>query len=424
MRIKAESFAGKCSCGREHNIQVKEIYIESGASDRLCEMLADGELSRFESPVAVCDKNTEMAAKSLTDRLRDRCEIICLAPENLHADNVHVDILEKSIPQDCGLIIAVGSGTVHDLSRFVSYGRGIPFVSVPTAASVDGFVSTVAAMTWNGMKKTFPAQAPLYVFADTDIFSKAPYRLTASGVSDLLGKYTALADWKAAHLVTGEYICDRIVSLEEKAVKEVVDNIDAVRNGSAEICEKLMYALILSGLAMQMTGNSRPASGAEHHISHLIEMEVINGPVDALHGEKVSVGLMLCLDYYHRLSEDIRAGRAKAADYDGTDTERAKEVFAKKGLLDGFLQENTPDPLLTVDRERLENSLNALADIIDGLPTVDEMKIILNKGGCTAALEDIGMKSSDAEKLISLSPFVRNRLTINRLSNLIERNQP
>ena len=80
------------------------------------------------------------------------------------------------------------------------------------SASVDGFVSTVAAMTWNGCKKTFPAVAPILVVADSDIFSRAPHRLNASGFSDLLGKYTALADWKISHAVTGEYICDRVAS--------------------------------------------------------------------------------------------------------------------------------------------------------------------------------------------------------------------
>ena len=163
-------------------------------------------------------------------------------------------------------------------------------MSVPTAASVDGFVSNVAAMTWKGLKKTVPAVPPVAVFADTRIFADAPARLTASGVSDLLGKYICLADWKIAHLLTGEYICDRIVELEEKALRTVVSSLREIAQGEGNGCEELMYALILSGLAMQMVGNSRPASCAEHHLSHLWEMEVINEKLDALHGEKVSVG--------------------------------------------------------------------------------------------------------------------------------------
>ena len=164
---------------------------------------------------------------------------------------------------------------------------------------MDGFVSNVAAMTWKGLKKTVPAVAPLAVFADTDIFAHAPRRLTASGVSDLLGKYICLADWKIASLLTGEYICSEIIEMEEKALKTVCSCVKGIASGEPEDCEKLMYALILSGLAMQMVGNSRPASCAEHHLSHLWEMEVVNGPLDALHGEKVSVGTLL-VDVYKR----------------------------------------------------------------------------------------------------------------------------
>lgn len=94
---------------------------------------------------------------------------------------------------------------------------------------------------------------------------KAPYRLTASGISDLLGKYTAIADWRISHLVTKEYICERVCDLESQALETVCNNIEAIRQGSKEGYEQLMYGLILSGLAMQMVGNSRPASGSEHH---------------------------------------------------------------------------------------------------------------------------------------------------------------
>ena len=96
---------------------------------------------------------------------------------------------------------------------------------------------------------------------------------------------SCLADWRIANLVTGEYICDKICEIEYKAIREVVKRLDDIREQDAEACERLMYALLLSGLAMQMAGNSRPASSAEHHLSHLWEMEVINPHTEALHGE-------------------------------------------------------------------------------------------------------------------------------------------
>ncbi len=422
--MRIENLSGKCECGKSHNISVREIYIEKGAAERLKYMLAEGELSAYISPTVICDKNTAAAAEKFLSEIKEICAVVCLDPEGLHADNKNVETVEKELPDGCGLIIALGSGTIHDLSRYTACQRGIPFVSAPTAASVDGFVSTVAAMTWNGMKKTFPAVSPIYVFADTDIFSKAPYRLTASGISDLMGKYTALADWKAANLITGEHICGRIIALEEKAVNDVAESIADIRAGKSEAYEKLMYALILSGLAMQMMGNSRPASGAEHHISHLIEMEVINPYIDALHGEKVSVGLVLCLRKYHRLAESIRKGEITVKKYDSGILDTAVSVFDKKGLAEEILAENTPNPLLKVDTKRLHSKLNELSDIIEDLPSETEITELLKKGGCKISLEEIGLDSSYERELLDLSPFVRNRLTINRLSKLFVKNQP
>ena len=115
-------------------------------------------------------------------------------------------------------------------------------------------------------------------------------RLTASGVGDLLGKYTALADWKITNILDGEYICDRICEMEYDALDKLKESLDGLSNRDINAYEELMYGLLLSGLAMQMTGHSRPASGAEHHMAHFWEMAVINEEIIAMlekvHGVK------------------------------------------------------------------------------------------------------------------------------------------
>lgn len=298
MNIDVNTFAKPCQCGKSHEIFVKDILIEAGAINKLPELVAGIYSGKKEEICIICDENTYSAAGKMVEDILEGCKVIKLSPIGLHADNHGVMVAEELLEDQIKLILAVGSGTIHDISRYLANKRNIPFVSIPTAASVDGFVSTVAAMTWNGFKKTLPAVSPILVVADSNIFSQAPYRLTASGISDLLGKYTALIDWEIAHVVTGEYICSTVCELELKAVSEVCDCLkdlrgDVTNEKRLAAYEQLMYALLLSGLAMQMVGNSRPASGAEHHISHLWEMEVINEPVDAYHGEKVSIGLMI-----------------------------------------------------------------------------------------------------------------------------------
>ena len=269
MQIDVAEFSKPCACGHVHEIVVDDMIIEKGAIKRLPQIMKD-RYSQYKKIAMLCDDNTYLAAGKTVEELLPGIITIRLDSKNLHADEHGVEAAEKQLKEykNIDFMIAVGSGTIHDITRYHAYEKKIPFLSVPTAASVDGFVSTVAAMTWHGFKKSFTAVAPCFVLADSEIFSKAPLRLTASGVGDLLGKYTALCDWKIAHIITGEYICDKVVDMEYEVLKDLCANLDGIGSQNIEAYENLMYGLLLSGIAMQMIGNSRPASGAEHHMSH------------------------------------------------------------------------------------------------------------------------------------------------------------
>ena len=414
-----------CACGRDHEITVEAIYVESGASGRLEDILEG-----YQNPVIICDSNTRAAAEPFLEEEFKDYPVIELNPDGLQADNQGVEKVMTQLDYcDRGLssvsvdvLVAIGSGTVHDLTRYAAYEYDIPFVSIPTAASVDGYATNVAALTWDGLKKTIPSAVPRWILADTDIFAKAPARLTASGVSDLLGKYTALLDWRVSNLLTGEYLCEEVYELVEKAIKEVDRVLDDIRYGDEEGLEKLMYALILSGLAMQMVGNSRPASGAEHHISHLWEMEILNGKLNALHGEKVGVGLVLVTDYYKRLGKAIHRGRVKVKNETakGLEMELLEHTFGEKALLEGILAENTPNPLEDIDLEQLEELLPDIEDLIDDLPDTDTMIRKLKEAGCLTRMSQIGLEDDMEELTLQCCPYVRNRLTLLRLSKLLE----
>ena len=406
MRVDTDDFGRPCSCGKEHHIEVKEIIIEEGAAEKLEEAMSDGFLKQYISPLLICDTNTCKATEEIMEDIYDRCQVLVLDAEGLHADEHAVEIVENYMDEDIDLILAVGSGTIHDISRYIACQYKIPFISVPTAASVDGFVSNVAAMTWKGLKKTVPAVPPMAVFADTAIFAEAPKRLTASGISDLFGKYICLADWKIAHLLTGEYICSRIIELEEKALRTV--------------SASLMYALILSGLAMQMVGNSRPASCAEHHLSHLWEMEVINGKLDALHGEKVSVGTLLVLNRYKQIARAVRNGECTVIPYEDLDAELRENTFGKRGLLEGIRKENDPEPLLEVSPSRLRDRLSAIADIIEELPDEKELTYAMDLAGCRKSVYDIGLTEDIIPVSLRLAPYVRRRLSFLRVTKMLK----
>lgn len=417
MRVDINKFIGFCGCGKEHKIMVKDIIIESEAIKKLSMIM---EKEGFKNITIICDENTYAAAGEEIKEIIPKGKFINLKSENLHANEIAVQKVYECLAVENDVLIALGSGTIHDITRYVAYNKDIPFISVPTAASVDGFVSTVAAMTWRGYKKTFTAVSPIYVVADTDIFKEAPYRLTASGVSDLIGKYTALVDWKISSIVIGEYICNKVCNMEIDAVNKLCECVDDLVLGKLEAYEQLMYALILSGLAMQIIGNSRPASGAEHHMSHLWEMEVINKHLDAYHGEKVSVGLILVMEEYKKIKKSIENGRCRVKKYYGLEEDMLKEVFKSREMYDSIMKENTPDPLLNVNKVILQNRLESVAEILEKLPTLDFVKDTLKRAKAVTTLEEIGLSNDVKQNSIRVSPYVRNRLTLMRISKMLE----
>ena len=408
MIIDSLKYNGTCSCGKEHRMVTECAVVERGCLFQLLEYLEKYGLS--EGAVVVYDENTYKATRDRHPKVK--FEVI-LNPNNLHADEHGVELLRKELPSDAKVLIAIGSGTVHDITRYCAYEAGLDFVSCPTAASVDGFCSSVASMTWKGSKKTLPAVAPKFVLADIDIFKKAPLYLAKSGFGDMIGKYVALTDWKIGHILTGEFYCDRIAEMTKAATKEVLDSAEGIISGEDAAYEKLMYGLLLSGLAIQMMGNSRPASGAEHHISHIIEMspEGLGVCSNALHGEKVGVGTLLAVGEYHRIAEmkDI-----EWQDYVEYDRNYIYEMFGER-LTDEIVNENENDYAHGVTADMIQRAFSQIVQTIQEMPTQEELKKVYEKLQIKASLEDIGVPMECAEKLLEYSPCVRNRLTWMRL---------
>jgi glycerol-1-phosphate dehydrogenase [NAD(P)+] len=184
--------------------------------------------------------------------------------------------------------VAVGSGVITDIVRYAADLSGRDFISVPTAASMDGYASSVAAMQIDGVKVTYPARAPVAILADPAVAAAAPIELTRAGVGDLLGKATARVDWLAAHLLYGEELnveaADAVLGPLSVAAERAVD----VLAGDVEAVAALLKGLIASGQAMAMAGSSRPASGCEHHASHFWDLQAARGSREhASHGLQV-----------------------------------------------------------------------------------------------------------------------------------------
>lgn len=412
MIIDSKIYSGPCSCGREHPMATQMAVVEAGCLAQLDAHIAGCGLSGFR--VVVYDENTRHAPGMVSIRADQE---IVLDPENLHANEHGVALVMDQLSNRAEYLVAVGSGTVHDITRYCAYLRGIPFVSCPTAASVDGFCSSVAAMTWEGAKKTLTAVAPTLVVADLNVITQAPIRLARSGFGDMIGKYVALTEWRIAKVLTGEFYCERIAQITEEATQAVLDSAAGIAAGDVAAYEKLTYGLLLSGIAMQMLGNSRPASGAEHHISHCIEMEPDGMGIhsDALHGEKVGVGTLMAVREYHRMAQ---LPAECWGDYPGLDPAQVEAVFGQR-LSRQIFEENRKDVAAGITGTQIQTCWEQIKEEIGKLPAAQLLQEAYDRLGVLSTLPQIQVPEEMTQRLLDESPMVRNRLTLMRLRRCI-----
>ncbi|MDU0332408.1 sn-glycerol-1-phosphate dehydrogenase [Paenibacillus sp. 3LSP] len=299
--------------------QLKVIELDRGVIRKVAPYLLE---QGYRQILLVADDHTYAAAgeqlMGLLEAAGVKTRVVLIQPDaqgDVVADEIAlVQLLLEIRPDETGALLAVGSGTIHDIVRFAAHKTGKPFVSVPTAPSVDGFTSAGAPLIVRGVKKTVPAVPPVAIFADLDILMAAPQRLVAAGFGDMLGKYTSLFDWKFSHLTAGEPYDEQAAAITERALCSCVSHAEAIGARTEEGIRALMTALIESGIAMLLFGQSHPASGAEHHLSHYWEMEYLRqGRRALLHGAKVGVACAEIARVYHAAGEGTLPGAEPAA---------------------------------------------------------------------------------------------------------------
>jgi len=289
-------------CGNEHSMTTKKLLLEVDLVDRVGDAIL--ELGLVGKCLVIFDKNTyRVAGKRLLKSLeRFKPESFIFERDDLHADSQAIGRVMIAMANKPDFLVSCGTGCITDTVRYSSLMTKVPFVAFGTAASMDGYASSATPLIVDGFKITYPGKAPLGIFADTAILATAPRQMTAAGFGDVLAKIIAIMDWRLAADVEGEPYCPLISSLVTKAVNECISISDELSRGDPDACGKLMQVLSLTGIAIQMMGTSRPASGAEHQISHLLEMrDIQTGKTGSLHGDKVGIGTLISLYMYHRM---------------------------------------------------------------------------------------------------------------------------
>ena len=287
-----------CACGMRHECDIEAVWAESGAISRLTTLC-----ERYDRILLVADENTYAAAgekteAALSGKIGAR---VIFGKEILIPNEAAIDRVTQALG-DAALIVGIGSGVIQDLSKYVSHFSGIPYMIVATAPSMDGYASTGAAMILKGMKETVPAGLPRAIVADTDVLRNAPMEMIKAGYGDIIGKYSALCDWKLAQIINGEYLCEYIYGLTSEMIENTLKTAEGLLRRDEQSVKALTEALIIVGIMMSFAGSSRPASGSEHHLSHFFEIVgIVKDEFYFTHGIDVAYSTVITSEVRERI---------------------------------------------------------------------------------------------------------------------------
>jgi len=376
----------------------------------------------------VADTHTFAAAGQAVGEAFRRAGHTCREPfiftdPNLYAEHQYVTALEEALRGHDAIPVAVGSGTLNDLTKLAAHRAGRPYLVVATAASMDGYTAFGASITYQGSKQTFSCPAPAAVVADLDVIGAAPDGMNASGYADLLAKTTAGADWLVADTLGVEAIEQTAWAIVQGGLREAVADPAGVRSRKQEAVRQLTEGLMLGGFAMQAAKSSRPASGAEHQFSHLWDMQhhTHNGSAPS-HGFKVGLGtLVVAALYEYVLSRDPADLDVAAccARWPGEAQReaRVRALFDQEDLTAIALQESRAK---WVDAAALGHQLATLRSVWPDLKARLRQQLIprpelqarLRAAGAPVEPEEIGISRARLRASVEQAYYLRRRFTV------------
>ena len=363
-------------------------------------------------PWIVADGNTwEAAGKGVFNSLREAGltpaePYLFPASPLLHAENRHVDTLVAAMLPDA-VPVAVGGGTVNDLVKRAAFVAGRRYLCVPTAASVDGFTSSGASLVKDGLKQTLPCPAPLALAADTDVLKAAPPEMAAAGYADLAAKIPAGADWLIVDTLGLEPVRLEVWQMVQPELRD--------RLSEPADLEKIFLGLAATGYAMQLYRDSRPASGAEHLVSHVWEME----GSEASHGFKVGIGTLAVTAMMTEAFRLSAAELRRVASPPSGPEEREREIAAllSRGVygdaagiaMKKFLSGNE----LLERRSLIASKWEQMGErVLRQLIPFNEMKRQFQRAGCPVHPAEIGLARADFRDGFRRAQLIRKRYTV------------
>lgn len=370
------------------------------------------------------DANTRRAAGDAPLRaLRDagkRIQEHTLGSEPIDGTDALAEEI-RSAADDAGFILAIGAGTICDLAKYAGHLLERPVVCYPTAASMNGYTSGIAALKVNGLKRTIPCTPAEAIFAHPEVSAAAPAPMVAAGIADFLSKCSSSTDWRVSASLRGAYYCDRPREFFEGAQDKVLAAAPKVTTGDPDAFKAVLEALMLSGFSMVLAGSSAPASGGEHLISHYLDMKsALNGTPHDLHGAQVGVGTIHCLGLWEKIlaldpqdidieaciaaQPDSEFVRAKIEDDWGSIASEVWNQWKQKELTGGVLR---------AELEKFRDRLPALREACsaDLLPSKVVARAIRAAGGPTDPT-GLNVPLKDYKNALANARYIRNRFTV------------
>ena len=414
-----------CACGKPHRFAA-DVVIGKGVIAQIPEYIKKyGGTRAF----VLSDKNTYTAAGEQVCAVLDGACIpysgYSFPSGALEPDETSVGSAVMHYDISCDMIVAVGSGVINDIGKILSNLTGKPYMIVGTAPSMDGYASASSSMTRDGLKISLPSRSADVIIGDTDILCRAPLHMMKAGLGDMLAKYVSICEWRISHLLTGEYYCEEVVALIRSALKRCTDNAEGLLKRDETAVQAVFEGLVIGGVAMNYAGLSRPASGVEHYISHVLDMRGVEfgTPVD-LHGIQCAIGTLIAAGMYEKLktvTPDKKNALDHAAAFDYAEHQKALRRLLGKGAESMIALEAKEGKYdVVAHKARLQVILanwDAILQIIDEeIPPMQTLLALMDTIDAPKTLAEIGIDESLLPAIFRATKDIRDKYVLSRLA--------
>ena len=414
-----------CPCGKDHRFTA-DVVVGEGAIQHIPQYIQKYSGTKV---FVLSDKNTYAAAGEKVCAVLTRGGLpyssYSFPEEHLEPDEKSVGSAVMHYDTACDLIVAVGSGVINDIGKILSNLTGHPYIIVATAPSMDGYASSSSSMTRDGLKISLPSRSADVIIGDTDILCQAPLHMMKAGLGDMLAKYVSICEWRLAQLITGEYYCQEVAQLIRSALKRCTDNAQGLLKREKAAVQAVFEGLVIGGVAMNYAGLSRPASGVEHYISHVLDMRAVefDTPMD-LHGIQCAIGTRIAAGLYeklHNITPDREKALAHAAAFDYAVHQKMLRNLLGKGaesMITLEVKEGKYD--LTAHATRLETILTCWDTILqiiqEEIPSAQTLDTLLDTIDAPKTLREIGTEESLLPDIFRATKDIRDKYVLSRLA--------